>query len=216
MQHLILASRSPQRIELLQQIVPAALIEVRPPRNTEEAGFDGLETWPLIEAQLAQIARDKCDDVRAQLEEGTIPFSAVVAADTVIVGETDEGRLVVLGQPPEGEHWEQIVKEWFRDYYFGRAHTAVTAVCVATSCERYCARTVKTRVTMAADGEQLLDWYIATGEPRGKAGGYALQGAGSVFITAVDGSLSNVVGLPLRELREILDELKIDVHGCPQ
>ena len=57
----------------------------------------------------------------------------------------------------------------------------------------------------------LVDWYIRTDEPRGKAGGYAIQGAGSVFVRSIDGSLSNVVGLPLNETIEILREYSVDV-----
>ena len=70
---------------------------------------------------------------------------------------------------------------------------------------------MKSEVTFRADSERWIDWYLATGEPKGKAGGYAIQGAGSIFVARVEGSLSNVVGLPLRELWEIFDELGIDV-----
>ena len=62
-----------------------------------------------------------------------------------------------------------------------------------------------------SDVERHLEWYIGTEEPRGKAGGYAIQGAASIFVSKVAGSLSNVVGLPLECLLEILEELKIDV-----
>ena len=54
-----------------------------------------------------------------------------------------------------------------------------------------------------------MNWYLLTGEPRGKAGGYALQGAGSVFIEKVEGSLSNVVGLPLEALLELFAEVDL-------
>jgi septum formation protein len=59
---------------------------------------------------------------------------------------------------------------------------------------------------MRPDVEPWLDWYIATGEPQGKAGGYAVQGAGSVFVTKIEGSYSNVVGLPLEETLALLRE----------
>ncbi|HXY34093.1 MAG TPA: Maf family protein, partial [Planctomycetaceae bacterium] len=65
-------------------------------------------------------------------------------------------------------------------------------------------RVVTSRVTFVEDVDRWLDWYLSTEEPRGKAGGYALQGAGSIFIAKVEGSLSNVVGLPLAELLEML------------
>ena len=61
---------------------------------------------------------------------------------------------------------------------------------------------------MRKDADTLLDWYLTTGESRGKAGGYAIQGAASVFVTQVEGSLSNVVGLPLEETLAMLGELE--------
>ena len=67
-------------------------------------------------------------------------------------------------------------------------------------------RTCRTEVTFRDDAEALLDWYIATEESRGKAGGYAIQGAGSVFVTHVAGSLSNVIGLPLELTVEMLHD----------
>jgi septum formation protein len=65
----------------------------------------------------------------------------------------------------------------------------------------------ETRVTMRDDVEQWLDWCISTGEPIGKAGGYAIQGAGSVMVTKVEGSYSNVVGLPIENTVEMLREV---------
>ena len=70
---------------------------------------------------------------------------------------------------------------------------------------------MRSEVTFAADGGPFLDWYLSTGEPRGKAGGYALQGAGGLFVERVDGSPSNVVGLPLRETWELLREAGVEV-----
>ena len=63
-----------------------------------------------------------------------------------------------------------------------------------------------------ADVEKHLEWYIETGEPRGKAGGYAIQGAGSIFVSQVTGSLTNVIGLPLEALLSAFEELEIDVQ----
>jgi len=72
-------------------------------------------------------------------------------------------------------------------------------------------RIVKSDVTFIPDVERHLEWYIRTGEPRGKAGGYAIQGAGSIFISKVTGSLSNVVGLPLEALLDAFEELQVDI-----
>ena len=68
---------------------------------------------------------------------------------------------------------------------------------------------MRTDVTFRADAKKWLDWYLDTDEPLGKAGGYALQGAGSLFVEQVTGSISNVVGLPLEAAIECLNELGI-------
>ena len=129
----------------------------------------------------------------------------VLTADTVIVaGERD--RLLVLGQPPEPD-WRDAVRRWFEDYLLGKTHRAATAVCLADSAGNPRERVAVSEVTFSADAEGLLEWYLDTGEPRGKAGGYGIQGAGSVFVSEVQGSLSNVIGLPLRDVLEMLADL---------
>lgn len=213
----VLGSRSPRRLELLRTIVPADLIEVLPPRSSVEMEFEGLSDWPAIRDRLQEIARTKCDDVLGQVRSAP-PADAlsddadrgsviVLTADTTIVVERPEGGCGVLGQPPDDEAWRAVVAEWFRSHYFGRTHVAATAFCLGTLDGPRVERVVRTEVTFAADGERWLEWYLNTGEPRGKAGGYALQGAGSVFIERVNGSLSNVIGLPLREVMEAIAEL---------
>lgn len=205
---IVLGSRSPQRLELLRSIVPAERIVVVPPRNAVEAGFDGLSTRAEIDARPVEIARAKCDDVRGQVERGTAgvdlrEVAAIVTADTVIVATDLHGWPVVLGQPPDDD-WANTVRRWFYDYLLGRTHVAATAVCIFGAGGEWHERVVTTEVTFHAGAER-VEWYLSTGEPRGKAGGYAIQGAGGVFVSRVEGSLSNVVGLPLRELLEMLE-----------
>jgi septum formation protein len=207
----VLGSRSPRRLELLQQIVPADSIEVLPPRSADEANFDGLSDWSSIERRLLEIARAKCADVLEQLRARPIDARpTVITADTVVVvgGVVGgvEGPHTVLGQPPDGPAWRETVRQWFLEYYDDQTHVVATAMCVAWADRPPVERVVRTSVTFHADVSQWLEWYLATGEPCGKAGGYAVQGAGSVFISRIDGSLSNVVGLPLRELLDVLTE----------
>jgi septum formation protein len=212
----ILASRSPRRRELLGLLVPPGSIRVFPPRDASEAGFEGLATRAAIERRLAEIAGDKAADVSRQWEStladgmGTAP-RVIIAADTTIVVSAAGGTLKVLGQPPADDSWKETVRRWFREEYAGRTHLALTALCVIGPGGRKAERIVTTEVTMIADVENHLEWYIGTEEPRGKAGGYGIQGAGSVFVSQVTGSLSNVVGLPLEALLEVLNELQIDV-----
>lgn len=199
---------------------------------SDEPGFDKLQTWSKIEQRLQQVALHKCRDVLGHLKpaaiaadrrppqdrsgqdhSGEIDFAAVITADTVIVAQASASRLAVLGQPPDDDSWADVVRGWFRRYYFGRTHTAATAVCVATPAGATIERLVKSDVTFRSDGERWLEWYIATGEPRGKAGGYAIQQAGSVFVQRVEGSLSNVIGLPLEVLLELSEELSLGVSA---
>lgn len=217
---IVLGSRSPRRLELLRHVVPYERIVVMPPRSADEAGFAGITDWDGIEQRLLEIARSKCDDVQAWLATPDAPLSpndvlAVITADTVIVGIEDDGSPNVLGQPPEDESWPGVVRQWFMKYYIGKTHIAVTALCVARADGRRSERVVRSDVTFRADCQRWLDWYIASGEPRGKAGGYALQGAGGIFIEMVEGSLSNVVGLPLAELMQIFEELGIALVDRP-
>lgn len=210
----ILGSRSPRRLELLRTVAGESPIEVLPPSSIDEASFDGLSDWASIERRLRDVTRAKSADVLKQLagrassrapEE--VARTLVVSADTTIVVQHPDEELCVLGQPPETGDWKETVRRWFREFYFGRTHIAATAVRVAALEGESRERVVRTRVTFHADGERWLEWYLRTGEPLGKAGGYAIQGAGSVFVSKVEGSVSNVVGLPLRELLQMTDEL---------
>lgn len=221
----------------MQQIVPVERILIFPPRSADELGFDGLTTWPAIEVRLVAIARQKAAGVLEQLtqnpsicnfqfaidnlqfSERESPHAIILAADTVIVATNQHGEHVVLGQPPSDETWPDVVRRWFREYYFGKTHIAATALAaMSVTWEgeplrvlKRVERVVTTEVTFAADGERWLDWYFSTDEPRGKAGGYAIQGAGSVFVERVVGSLSNVIGLPLRETLEVWGELDAEL-----
>lgn len=94
----------------------------------------------------------------------------------------------------------------------GRTHEVLTGVCL--SCKgRRLVHVEPTRVRMAQLGDSEIDWYVSTGEPFDKAGGYAVQGLASRFIEGIDGSYSNVVGLPISSVYELLKELGCDILG---
>jgi len=210
----ILASRSPRRLELLQSVVHPDLIVVTPPPTSAEAGFDDCLDLAAIRLRMIEIARHKADQVLEQLnrEEQSLferPRTLIISADTTVIVAGSQGRPLVLGQPPESDDWREQVREWFLDHYLGKTHVAATAVHVVTPDGRTAEKVVETRVTFRSDADRWLNWYLLTGEPRGKAGGYALQGAGSVFIERVEGSLSNVVGLPLEALLELFAEVSL-------
>ena len=206
MSRIVLGSRSPRRRELLELLVPTESIDVRPPRSSDELGFEGLTSWLDIAQRLQRIAREKNDDVLSQLSPSD-DLQLVLTADTVIVASDALGSYRVLGQPPHDDSWREVVRGWFRDLYAGRSHIAATAICLTDQrTGRRLERIVQSHVWVCDDVEPLLDWYLATEESRGKAGGYALQGLGSVFVTRVEGSITNVVGLPLEALVELLPQ----------
>ena len=220
---IILGSRSPRRLELLSHLVPSGRIVVCSPNSTDEAGFGDLSKRAEFDERILEIAQAKLRDVVSQVApEGVLipPRTKellILTGDTTVVATGRDGRPISLGQPPD-DLLDETVRLWFRDYFAGKTHEVVSGVCLArvslkdgkpqTGNLRVLTRVCSTKVTMRKDVDQLLDWYLNTGESRGKAGGYAIQGAASVFVTRVDGSLSNVVGLPLEDTLAMLSELE--------
>ncbi len=178
---LVLASQSPRRRELLAQLgVPHEVL----PANTDESVRAG---EPAREYVL-RVAREKA---RA------VPGELVLAADTAVVLRGE-----VLGKPRDAEDARRMLGA-----LSGSAHEVLTGVCVrrvgasgATEVEAV----VSTAVRFAPLDEAAIAWYVGTGEPLDKAGAYAIQGAGGAFVLSVEGSVSNVVGLPLAETAELL------------
>lgn len=204
----VLGSRSPRRRELLSLIVPPDRIEARPPLNSEELGFDGLSTQDAILDRLVEIARTKRDQVAPLCPASASDPAILICADTTIIGFDDAGVATSLGNPPD-DAWADVVRAWFQRYLAGRWHLAATALIVERLDDgRRVESIATTRVRFRSDCEQRLEWYLAKGESRGKAGGYALQAIGSIFVEEVIGSLTNVVGLPLENLLSSLDQLR--------
>ncbi len=210
----VLGSRSPRRQQLLRLVVPSERIVVVPPTDSDEPGFDEARSWSAVESRVLEVARHKCEDVGRQLQDGRVSVDgsvvAVVTADTVVVATETDGRPVVLGQPraQPGRDWRGTVRHWFRHYYAGRSHVVLTAVCVQSN-GRLVQRLARSEVTFTRDVDRWLEWYLSLDEPLDKAGGYGIQGAADVFVTQVNGSVSNVVGFPLRDVLELFDELQL-------
>ena len=195
----ILGSRSPQRLQLLRQLVPEERIEVCPPANSEEAGFDGLTSKTEILQQLASIVEKKSEQVQSQIDFES--FACLLVADTIVfAGEEDHDT--VLGQP-DGAAWKETVRHWFTDLYAGKSHDVITAGRCDFPDESFVEFSATTTVRFEEVDSDLLEWYINTGEPLGKAGGYGIQSAGSLFVESIEGSLSNVIGLPLEVVWKI-------------
>jgi septum formation protein len=197
---LILASGSPRRAELLRAAgipfeVKAADVDetIRPGENAES----------YVERVAATKAHAISDVERSR---------PVVGADTVVVVE---GR--ILGKPTEAAAAARML-----ELLSGKTHAVLTGVCLVGPLDgpdrdRAGARGGRTTVTRVASTtvefaqltQQEINWYVASGEPLDKAGAYAIQGLASRFITRIDGSYSNVVGLPLALLYRLCREAGI-------
>jgi len=183
---LVLASASPRRRELLARA--GLRFEVRP-SGVDESALPGEAPRALAE----RLAREKALDVARAL--GPQPAHLVLGADTIVVLEGE-----VLGKPRDPEHAVTLLRR-----LLGRSHRVITGVALVESAElRVRALSVESRVTMRAAEEPEVRAYVATGEPLDKAGAYAAQGEGRRFVLGIEGSESNVIGLPLEETLALL------------
>lgn len=180
---LILASASPRRLQLLERIgvMPDAVI----PADVDESVPKG----ELPREHALRLAIEKAHAVAAKE-----PDSLVLAADTVVA----VGRRIL----PKVED-EETLRACMK-LLSGRRHRVMSAVALAAPGQATRTRLVGTMIAMKPLSSEEIDHYAAHGEWRGKAGGYALQGYGEVYVRHIAGSYSNVVGLPLAETRVLL------------
>lgn len=206
---IVLGSRSPRRRELLGSMTGIDHLRILPPLNSAEPGFDSLTADAQICQRLEEIVTLKHQDVCRQLPQQSwhsieCPPIVVVADTTVVTGPAD-GQRQVLGQP-NSEHWQSEVREWLQSRLSGTTHEVWTAVLVSLG-NQVRQAVVRSRVTFASISDADLDWYLSTNESPGKAGGYAIQGFAAAFVTHLDGSLTNVIGLPLLETVALIRSL---------
>ncbi|OTG81061.1 Maf family nucleotide pyrophosphatase [Acinetobacter sp. ANC 4648] len=185
MANLILASSSPRRRELLQQL--GLDFSIYSP-NIDESVF---ENEP-IEDYVKRLAETKAKSVLAQY-----PTVNILAADTSVTIDAK-----IIGKPESKQHAFEI---W--SLLSGRKHEVLTGICVANH-EKIISRVVRTQVEFQKLSHNDMEDYWATGEPLGKAGAYALQGIAAQYIPRIEGSYSNVVGLPLHETVQLLKAVK--------
>lgn len=204
-----LGSRSPRRLQLLSLLAAPEQIAVRPPLSPFEPGFDGLTTDDEISMRLSEIVHMKHGDVLAQLnQDGAVTADTsmyVVVADTIVIASDAHGGRKVIGQP-DPDHWQDDVRTWFRERLSGRTHDVWTGLMVSHEASMI-ETVVRSQVTFGKVTDDMLEAYISTGESTGKAGGYAIQGQAAAFVTAVSGSLTNIIGLPVLEVADSLQTL---------
>ncbi len=181
---LILASASPRRLELLAQI---GIV----PDRVSPTDIDETRRKDESPRELAlRLAREKAS---ACAGEGAY----VLAADTV----------VALGRRNLEKAADEAEAATFLRLLSGRAHQCITGVAVRAPDGRMASRAVLARVKMKRLTEQEIAAYLASGEWKGKAGGYGIQGAAGAFVTAINGSYTAIVGLPLYETASMLEGL---------
>lgn len=190
---LVLASASPRRAELLARI--HARPTIRPAELDETPAVDEPPSELVARLSIAKAAAVARDDR---------PDEVVLAADTEVV---HDGR--PLGKPRDSAHAVAMLTS-----LSGRTHEVVTGVAVRRGRAHHHG-VVTTRVTFRELTADEITWYVSTGEPLGKAGAYALQGAGAALVDRIEGSDTNVIGLPLAETLGLLRTLGLDLLTPP-
>ena len=181
---LLLASASPRRADLLKAAaIPFDVLAV----HVDESPVGG-ET---PEAHVRRLAEDK-----ARAASLRRPGAVVLAADTVVVVDDH-----ILGKPRDAADAAGMLRS-----LSGRAHAVLTGVAML-SASTAAVEVACTRVWFSPLDDEEIDWYVRSGEPLDKAGAYAIQGLASRFIERIDGSYSNVVGLPVALVYRLLQNV---------
>lgn len=193
-----LASQSPRRRQLLEQL--GVSYELLLPDPDEDA--EALEVALPREAPLTYVQRVtqlKLDAALARLQRRGLPMAPVLCSDTTVA----LGR-VILGKPVDAADAARMLSS-----LAGTTHRVLTAVALGTTARRHSAVSVS-RVTFAPLSKAQIAAYVATGEPLGKAGAYAVQGRVAAHISRLSGSYTGIMGLPLFETAQLLRDMGLN------
>jgi len=180
---LILASKSPRRSDLFKQ---AGLTFSIIPSAFDESSL----TMSDPESHVKALAKSKAIDISRKH-----PDSWVLGADTIV---RIEDR--ILGKPGSKDEARSMLKQ-----LSGKTHQVITGYCLCCHTKnKFISETVKTDVRFKTLRDTEIEWYIQTGESFDKAGAYAIQGVGAFLVKSINGSYTNVVGLPICEVMELL------------
>lgn len=188
-----LASQSPRRRELLQQLGIACQVL---PSHIDENPHAG-ET---VAAYVIRLAREKAEVCLRRVAQESLERLPVLAADTTVCLDGD-----ILGKPDDAGSAFAMLKS-----LSGRWHEVHTAVAVATAAGTETALST-THVEMTAISDAYILAYVASGEPYDKAGAYGIQGLAGIFIKRIEGSYSGVMGLPVFETAQLLRSAGIEL-----
>lgn len=181
---LVLASASPRRAELLAAAGYDFTVD---PADVDESERPG-ET---PENYVLRVARDKARAVAARRGE---PGEIVIGADTTVVAQG-----MILAKPADESDAIRML-----EVLGGAVHVVLTGVVMVSGYEEL-AEVVATRVRLVPLAPDDIRWYVGTGEPMGKAGAYGIQGRAARFVDWIEGSWSNVVGLPIATVNEMIN-----------
>jgi septum formation protein len=179
---LLLASASPRRAEILEALGIPFTVTPTDVDETVAPGESGREAALRLAAEKAAAAAARH------------PEDWVLAADTLVLLDG-----AILGKPRDDAEAREMLRR-----LSGREHRVVTAVRLTRAAGPELEAVEESRVRIAPLDEDEIRWYVATGEPRDKAGAYAVQGLGARFVESVEGSFSNVMGLPARSVYDLL------------
>lgn len=188
---LVLASTSPRRKELLQQI-GVKFTQLSIDINEDVAEAESAEHYVL------RLAKEKSAAGFELLSAAEKATRIVLAADTTVVCEGN-----ILAKPETLEHSKEILRQ-----LSGREHLVMSAIGIH-SLDRALQEVVTTKVKFRKISDAEIEAYWQSGEPQDKAGSYGIQGLGAVFVESITGSYSNVVGLPLCETAQLLNQFNI-------
>jgi len=185
---LVLASASPRRAELLRAAGISFTVRVA---NIDEVQRPGEPAADYV----LRLAREKAQAVARNDD-------LVLGADTTVVIDGE-----IVGKPSDHGDAERMLSA-----LGGRWHEVLTAVSLRWGSQAR-SEVAITRVKFAPLSREEIDWYVATGEPFDKAGAYAIQGYASLFVERIEGSYSNVVGLPVHLVYQLARELGVELRG---
>lgn len=196
-----LASKSPRRRELLRQIgveYELLLLRDESPRGPEVSE----EVLPneTAENYVARVTREKAEHAAKIMMLRRLPVRPVLAADTTVV--IDEK---ILGKPADNAEAMDMLRR-----LSGRTHRVLTSVALRKD-EETTQITQISEVTLGPLSEEMMRAYCATSEPYDKAGGYGIQGLAAVFVKQIAGSYTGIMGLPLHETAQLLDQAGIPI-----
>ncbi|HEY3037358.1 MAG TPA: Maf family protein [Pyrinomonadaceae bacterium] len=186
---LVLASKSPRRAEILRAVGWAFEAIAAGIDETRYASEDPV-------SYVKRLARSKAETVALKT-----PAGVVLGADTVVVIDNQ-----ILGQPQDDEDARRMLR-----LLSGKWHEVLTGVALvrARDLAQGSVGHETTRVRFCEMSQDEIDWYVSSGEPQGKAGAYAIQGRGALFIEEIQGDYFNVVGLPVRLIYELSRKIMI-------